>query len=132
MTRARAKPLILIVDDAHDNREMYAVYLERRKFVVAEAGDGQTALEQSGALLPDLIVMDLHLPDIDGIEVIARLRSDPRTQKIPIIVVSGSARSAREPEASEPWDLFLSKPCLPDALAEEIVLLLASPKITAK
>src|SRR5439155_1130823 len=59
-------PLVLLVDDFQDNREMYAMYLEHAGMQVAEAGNGHEALDQAFRLLPDLIVMDLSLPGIDG------------------------------------------------------------------
>ena len=66
---ARKRRLILLVDDFADNREMYADYLTFSGFEVAEAADGIEALEMAFALRPDLIVMDLSLPGLDGWEV---------------------------------------------------------------
>ena len=76
-------PLILIVDDVKDNRTVYVLYLKFSGFRVAEAENGEEAIRQAEALLPDLIVMDLSLPVMDGWEATRRLKSDPRTKRIP-------------------------------------------------
>ena len=63
---AKSAPLVLIVDDFEDNREMYAQYLRFHGYDVAEADNGQEALRQATGLHPDVIVMDLSLPGMDG------------------------------------------------------------------
>ena len=63
---ARDKPLILVVDDFEDNREMYAEFLQFSGYSVAEASTGLEALDKAFELLPDLVLMDLSLPGIDG------------------------------------------------------------------
>src|SRR5262245_38364887 len=122
----RERPLILLVEDCEDNRDMYAAFLSRRGYQIAEAGDGREALEKSVELLPDLVVMDLTLPDMDGTQAIRRMRDDQRTQTTPIIVVSGYSRPD-DPAASPGWDAFLSKPCPPDLLVQQIQRLLTPP-----
>jgi len=84
-------PLVLLVDDFQDNREMYAMYLEHAGMQVAEAGNGHEALDQAFRLLPDLIVMDLSLPGIDGWEATRRLKADERTKKIPVVALTSHA-----------------------------------------
>jgi CheY-like chemotaxis protein len=122
---ARNKPLILIVEDCADNRDMYAALLTRRGFEIAEAVDGHQAIEQSFALLPDLVLMDLTLPDMDGVQAIHELRADTRTHEMPIIVVSGYSRPVpADAGQHEAWDAFLSKPCPPDLLVQQIQRLL--------
>lgn len=115
---------ILVVDDDPDNREMYAMYLARKGFEIDEAGDGETALGSAFSRSPDLIVLDLTLPDLDGARVIHALRSHERTQQTPIVVVSGYGRDSmpqRSTGSAGPgWDAYLTKPCLPDALLEKI------------
>lgn len=120
----RERPLILLVEDCDDNRDMYAAFLTRKGFDVAEAIDGQQALDQSFTLQPDLVVMDLSLPDMDGTQAIHRLRSDERTTKVPIIVVSGHVRADGD-DSSQGWNAFLTKPCPPDELISQINKLLA-------
>lgn len=114
-------PLVLVVDDFQDNREMFAEYLSFSGFRVAEAATGREALELAFKLLPDLILMDLSLPEIDGWEATRYLKNDPRTQRIPIVALTGHALAGHSREAREAGcDAFLTKPCLPDALVLEI------------
>jgi CheY-like chemotaxis protein len=126
MSEAAGEPTrILVVDDFHDNREMYAVYLRFAGFIVDEAVTGAEAIEKALATRPNLIVMDLSLPEMDGWEATRRLKSDPKTEHIPVVVVSGHALegSVRAARAAG-CDAFLRKPCLPQALLAEVVKLL--------
>lgn len=121
---ARTKPLILLVEDCEDNRDMYAAFLTRRGFEIAEAIDGKQAIERSVSLQPDLVVMDLSLPDMDGTQAIRALRSDDRTKDTPIIVVSGAVHDGEVKGLG--WDAFIPKPCPPDQLVEQIRKLITS------
>jgi len=124
-------PLVLIVDDFPDNRQMYAEYLAFAGLKVAEAANGNEALEKAGELLPDLIVMDLSLPGIDGWEATRRLKSDARTRHILIMALTGHALAGHSKGAIEAGcDAFVTKPCLPDRLLEEIRRMLATSKKT--
>ena len=116
---------ILMVDDFQDNREMYAAYLRYAGFAVDEAVTGTEALDKALATTPGLIVMDLSLPGMDGWEATRRLKADPKTKHIPIVVVSGHAleASVRSAQAAG-CDVFLRKPCLPQALLAEVRKLL--------
>ena len=127
------RPLILVVDDFKDNREMYAEYLAFAGFRVAEAEDGKEALERTIDLEPDAIIMDLALPKMDGLEVTKRIRANASTAKIPILVLTGHALSAISKKATQAGaDAFLVKPCLPDALAREIRRVLGSRDATER
>jgi two-component system, cell cycle response regulator DivK len=120
MTRRQA-PLVLIVDDFEDNREMYAQYLRFHGYEIAEADNGQEALKQAAALLPDVIVMDLSLPGMDGWEATRRLKQEPLTRGIPVIALTGHALTGSEHTAREAGcDRFLTKPCAPAVLGQEI------------
>ena len=88
-------PLILVVDDFEDNREMYTQYLRFNGYRVAEAVDGLDALTKAAALRPDLIVMDLSLPRLDGWEATRRLKKDPLTSQIPVVALTGHPRRSR-------------------------------------
>lgn len=113
--------LVLIVDDYADSRAMWAEYLSFIGFRVAEAENGYEALERAQTLLPDIILMDLSLPGIDGWEVTRRLKADNRTRQIPILAVTAHAFSKEVEAAREAGcDGFVTKPCLPDVLAAEI------------
>src|SRR5687768_11309579 len=120
-------PLILIVDDFQDNREMYTQYLRFNGYRVAEAVDGHDALAKAGSLHPDLIVMDLSLPGLDGWEATRRLKADPFTKDIPVIALTGHALAGHSKGAIEAGcDAFITKPCLPERLLEEIRKMLDS------
>ena len=117
---------ILMVDDFHDNREMYAAYLRFSGFIVDEAVTGTEAIEKALATPPNLIVMDLSLPGMDGWEAMRRLKSDPKTTQIPIVVVSGHAlEDSVQAAKAAGCDAFLRKPCLPQALLAEVKKLLS-------
>jgi two-component system, cell cycle response regulator DivK len=119
-------PLVLVVDDFQDNREMFAEYLAFSGFRVAEAATGREALDRAFELIPDLILMDLSLPEIDGWEATRYLKSDPRTKGIPIVALTGHTLAGHSREAKDAGcDAFLTKPCLPDALVLEIRRLLS-------
>ncbi len=120
-------PLILLVDDFQDNREMYAMYLEHSGLRVAEAANGHEALEQAFSLLPDLILMDLSLPGIDGWEVTRRLKADERTKKIPVLALTSHALEGySEGARAAGCDAFVTKPCLPEELLNQIRKVLAA------
>ncbi len=114
-------PLILVVDDYQDAREMYAEYLQFSGFRVAEAGNGNDAIEKALALRPDLILMDLSLPGMDGWEATRQLKSDERTHHIPVVALTGHALAgASEGAKKAGCDAFVTKPCLPDDLVVEV------------
>jgi len=114
-------PLILVVDDYQDAREMYAEYLQFSGFRVAEARNGNEALEQAFALKPDLILMDLSLPGMDGWEATRQLKADERTQNIPVVALTGHALAGASDGAKRAGcDSFVTKPCLPDDLVVEV------------
>lgn len=115
------KPLVLVVDDYQDAREMYAEYLEFSGFRTAEARNGAEALEKAFALTPDIILMDLSLPVMDGWEATRRLRADERTRGIPIVALTGHALNGHAAGAKDAGcDAYVTKPCLPDALVQEV------------
>jgi two-component system, cell cycle response regulator DivK len=117
----KVKKLILIVDDFKDDREMYSHYLSRSGFQVALACDGEEALEKTFRLKPDLILMDLWLPQIGGWEAIRQLKSDHRTHHIPIVVLTARAFVSASAVGS---DGCLIKPCHPEDLLTEVLRVL--------
>jgi CheY-like chemotaxis protein len=117
----RPQPLILVVDDYQDAREMYAEYLQFSGFRVAEARNGNEAVTQAFELKPDLILMDLSLPGMDGWEATRVLKSDERTRHIPVVALTGHALAgASEGAKKAGCDSFVTKPCLPDDLVVEV------------
>jgi len=124
-TRTRDQPLVLVVEDYQDAREMYAAYLQFSGFAVAEAGNGVEAIEKALELMPDIVLMDLALPRMDGWEATRRLKNDERTRHIPVVALTGHALAGHAEGAREAGcDAFVTKPCLPDALVAEIKRLL--------
>ena len=122
-------PLILVVDDYQDAREMYAEYLQFSGFRVAEARNGNEAVERAFALKPDLILMDLSLPGMDGWEATRRLKADETTKDIPIVALTGHALAgASEGARKAGCDSFVTKPCLPDDLVVEVRRMLSTAK----
>jgi two-component system, cell cycle response regulator DivK len=124
-----ASPLVLVVEDYQDAREMYAAYLQFSGFQVAEATNGVEAIDKSIELMPDIILMDLALPKMDGWEATRRLKMDERTRHIPVVALTGHALAGHAEGARQAGcDSFVTKPCLPDALVAEIHRMLATRK----
>lgn len=119
--------LVLVVEDYQDAREMYAAYLQFSGYRVAEATNGFEAIEKAVELSPDIILMDLALPKMDGWEATRRLKMDERTRDIPIVALTGHALAGHAEGARQAGcDAFVTKPCLPDALVAEIQRVLAA------
>ena len=122
-----SNPLVLVVEDYQDAREMYAAYLQFSGYRVAEAANGLEAIEKARALLPDIILMDLALPKMDGWEATRRLKADELTRHIPIVALTGHALAGHAEGARQAGcDAFVTKPCLPDALVAEIQRMLSA------
>ena len=120
-SKAEEKPLVLVVEDYEDARELYAEYLAFAGFRVEQASDGQEALDKALKLIPDLILMDLSMPGMDGWEATRRLKKDQKTKHIPIIALTGHVLAGHSESArSAGCDSFLAKPCLPDAMVAEV------------
>lgn len=129
-TPEKQKPLVLVVDDYQDAREMYAEYLEFSGFRVAEAKNGQEALDKAFELVPDVILMDLSLPVMDGWEATRRLKRDARTRAIPVVALTGHALKGHSEDANEAGcDAYVTKPCLPDALVEQVKKMIARREV---
>ena len=115
------RPRVLIVDDYPDAREMYAEYLDFSGFEVVEAENGMEALQRAIETEPDIILMDLSLPVMDGWEATRRLKADKRTASIPVVALTGHALAGISEGAKKAGcDAFVTKPCLPEDLVKEI------------
>ena len=114
--------LVLLVEDDREGRQQFAVWLEQAGFQVAATHNGLQALERAVDIRPDVVVTDLYLPGIDGYELTRRLRSDARTQHIPVIAVTGYAPYAQDPDRADRagCDVFLSKPCTSEELEHAV------------
>ena len=126
MKKKTKKPVVLLVDDYPDAREMYAEYLEFSGFEIVQAGNGVEAIERAHDSHPDVILMDLSLPVMDGWEATRRLKADETTKDIPVLAVTGHALSGVSNDARKAGcDGFITKPCLPEDLVAEIKKALA-------
>jgi CheY-like chemotaxis protein len=121
MPEPNPRPLILLVEDYDDAREMYRDYLDFSGFAVETARDGREAIEKARELMPDLVLMDLSLPGIDGWEATSRLKADPETRHLTIVALSAHALATEGERARQAGcDGFIAKPCLPHELVEQI------------
>ena len=92
---------ILLVEDNEDNRDMLSRRLERKGFTVILAVDGQDGLDKAQSELPDIILMDMSLPVMDGWEATKVLKGDPDTAQIPVIALTAHAMSSDREKAIE-------------------------------
>ena len=119
MTDKGDRPRVLLVDDYPDAREMYTEYLQYSGFEVVEAANGMEALQRAVDAAPDIILMDLSLPVMDGWEATRRLKADARTASIPVVALTGHALAGiSEGAKNAGCDAFVTKPCLPEDLGE--------------
>lgn len=130
---ARERPLVLIVEDQQELRELYAQHLTMSGFDVIEAENGADAINHTCSRLPDVVLMDLGLPVVDGWEATKRLKGDARTAHIPVVALTahdGSGELQRATDAGCDW--FVPKPCPPAALITEVRRVLAGRAIGHK
>jgi len=121
---------ILVVEDNEASRDALARRLQRRGYEVVVAMDGQHAVSVAQSARPDLILMDLGLPVIDGWEATRRLKADAATQHIPIIVLSAHAMTNdRDLALAAGGDDFDTKPIRFQPLIDKITSLLARPGV---
>jgi two-component system cell cycle response regulator DivK len=115
------KCMVLLAEDFEDTRDVYAFYLRMEGFVVHDLPDGNRVLPLALEMQPDVVVLDLALPGIDGYSLAAALRAHPLTRQIPIVVLSAHAYPEDEQRARDAGAAaFLRKPCLPMELAETL------------
>jgi two-component system, cell cycle response regulator DivK len=118
---------IIVVDDHEDNRQILRVLLASAGYVMIEAQNGETALAAALSERPDLILMDIQLPDLDGYEVTRRIKSNPRSHDVPIIAVTSYALSDDERKALAAGCIaYVAKPYSPMQLLAKIKKYLAS------
>jgi CheY-like chemotaxis protein len=123
------RPCVLLVDDYPDAREMYGEYLEFSGFDIVQAANGAEAIQLAIDRQPDIILMDLSLPVMDGWEATRRLKADTRTSNIPVVALTGHALDGISEGARKAGcDAFVTKPCLPEDLVVEIRRVLGAGK----
>lgn len=118
---AEPHPTILIADDTADTRDLYAVYFRSRGFTVLTARDGAEAVDIALEHAPDVIVMDLAMPQLDGLTAARKIKHDPRGRRMRVILLTGypMTLAARDAEAAG-VDRYLTKPCLPEELGRHV------------
>jgi CheY-like chemotaxis protein len=117
----RVRPLILIVEDETDLRKLYVEQLAISGFDVIEAANGADALTRTESEVPDVVLMDLSLPVVDGWEATRRIKSGTRTAHILVVALTahdGAGELQRARQSGCDW--FVPKPCPPDALITEV------------
>jgi len=131
LSTATQAPVVLIVEDDPETRHFYQEIFEQDGFRIEQAHNGLQALEKAIQACPDLIVTDIALPGIDGIELCRRLRADERTRSVPVLAITGYGDRRYPDRAIDAGaDHVLIKPCGPDVLVSEARrLLTAGPRV---
>ena len=119
---------ILIVDDMADMREALAIYFRHCGFIVNTASDGVAAIEAAQRLHPDVIVMDVELPRLDGLSAMREINHDPHTADIPVVILTAYPIRAIKGGALQTGGRFVMKPCTPQELEKHICSLLESSR----
>ena len=113
--------VILVVDDEEMQRKMLSKILGALGYAVLEAEDGRVAVELAGLRHPNLILMDIQLPVMDGLAATRRLKDDPQTQAIPVIALTALAMSGdRERALAAGCDDYLAKPIMLESLVAKL------------
>ena len=119
--------MVLLVEDLVDSRELYAQYLTYAGFSVVTAINGHEAIRLAQMLRPDIILMDIRLPGMDGLEATADLKRQPELAHIPVVAITAdSSREMSERCRAAGCASFISKPILPDDVAKHLRSVLAS------
>jgi DNA-binding response OmpR family regulator len=121
----REQPVVLAADDDEDILDLVSFRLERSGYTVIQARDGEEALQTAVAELPDLAVLDVMLPRLDGFELTRRLRAEPATSRMPIILLTARAQDADVQRGFEAGaDDYIRKPFSPDELRARVQAIL--------
>lgn len=122
---AAGRHLVLVVEDALDARELYAEYLSYAGFSVVTAANAHEAVRLARLRRPDLIVMDIRLPGMDGLEAIEELKRDPALSNVPMVALTSDSSDDMDARVREAGcRAFITKPALPQDVATCITRLL--------
>ena len=114
---------ILIVEDDRINRTLFREVLKSQGYVTIEATNGLDGVKAAENEIPNLILMDVQLPKMDGLQAVERLKSNPATQAIPVVALTGyAAQGDRERLLAKGFDDYLSKPIDIDDLLEKVTV----------
>lgn len=118
---------ILLVEDHEDNRNIYRTILEHFGYCVLLAGDGGEGIRLAGEKRPDLILLDIDIPVLDGLAVARHLKADPATAGIPLVALTAHSQPEdREQARVAGFDGYLAKPVAPSRVVSEVKRFLAS------
>jgi two-component system cell cycle response regulator DivK len=125
-------PLVLLVDNHADNREMYAEYLQIRGFRVIPCSDSRASIEVARRSEPDIILLELRMTGMNGIQVLRELRKDPALAHVPVVALTASVMT-RERAAADAagFTELLPKPFFPEDLATAIIRIVAASRRAA-
>jgi two-component system, chemotaxis family, chemotaxis protein CheY len=113
-------PLVLLVDDSRDTRDLYGFVLTHAGFQVIDADDGLRALELARRTHPDAIVMDINLPQMNGLDAIKLLRAEPETSRTPILVFTAYGATSAGDALRTGANARCLKPCLPEVFLDSL------------
>lgn len=109
---------VLLIEDNPGDRDLVAAYLQQSDYTIQSAEDGAAGVSLATAQPPDLILLDLHLPDLNGYQVCRLLREDPRTQMVPVIMITGSADRTLHGQAYAAG----ARACIPKPVSQQALL----------
>lgn len=122
-----SNPKVLVIEDAFPTRRLVELSLAYEGFDVIEREDGPSGLEAAQTLIPDLIVLDIALPGMDGWELLSKLRADPQTEHIPVVVITAHDTAETRTRADQSHaDGFIGKPFDLNQLRNEVNKLIGS------
>ncbi len=125
---ARREPFVLVADDDRDTRELYRACFDTNGYRTAEAGTGSQAIVSAVEIVPDVLLTDYVLPDVDGVTIARRLKEDGRTAGIRILMITGYATPELERRAiAAGVERVLLKPCLPQLALREVSRVMTRP-----
>ncbi|MEN8114400.1 MAG: response regulator [Actinomycetota bacterium] len=128
----RMQPSVLVIEDSASVRRLIDVCLRPLGVEMRFAEDGLIGLESARASVPDVVVLDIGLPGLDGWQVLSRLRSDPETRSVKVLVLTAHAQpEMADRAAADGADAFITKPFRPNHLRETIERLAANEPIPA-
>ena len=130
---SRRQPFVLVADDDRDTRELYRACFDTSGYRTAEAATGSQALVSAVEIVPDLLLTDFVLPDVDGLTIARRLKADARTAGMRIVMVTGYATLDLQWQATAAGiDRVLLKPCLPQTVMREVSRTLGRPQLVPR
>ncbi len=117
---------VLIVEDNVDNRIIYRTFLEHHGFTVLEASDGEAGVRSARETRPDVVLMDISMPVLDGHQATRLLKADPATASIPVVALTANAMTEDRRLATEAGcDSYLAKPAEPREVLAEVQRMLS-------